>query len=518
MIYRFGACSLNTGTFELRREGSPVAIEPQVFEVLRFLIEQRSRVVSKDDLIEAVWRGRIVSDTAVSSRIKAARQAVGDSGEAQRCIQTIPKIGYRFVAEVEEDHPLAATATAPKLADHSEALASARPSIAVLPFAAPGGAELEMALAEAVPQDLVTALSRLRWLFVIARASSFQLRDALATAANAKAMLGARYCLSGQIMSAGNKLAIGVELCDTDSGGIVWADRFEAPLDGVHEVRESIVRSVVTALDLQIPLHEAQRTRLTHSDHLDAWGAFHRGLRHLYRFDREGNQAAAELFRKAIALDPGFARAYAGLSFAHFEDAFLRLNQTRDESARLARATAEKAMEIDPLDPLCNLVMGRIFWLSEELDRSLPWLDRAIELNPNYAQATYSHAWAESLLGRGDRSEAGAELALKLSPLDPLAYGMLGVRAFSHLVRGEVAPAVEWSERAARAPGAHPLIDLIAAVVRGMNGDDEIGRKWLRAAKARNGMLEASDFLQAFPFREEALRLRIVETLNRLNG
>lgn len=517
MIYRFGSCSLNTSTFELRRDGETVAIEPQVFEVLRVLIEQRDRVVSKDDLIETVWRGRIVSDTAVSSRIKAARQAIGDSGDAQRQIQTLPKLGYRFVGDLAPDPPVAGAAAC-EAPSFSEAPVHARPSIAVLPFAAPGGSALERALAEALPQDLVSALSRLRWLFVIARASSFQLRDSLATAANARTMLGVRYCLAGQISTAGKALAISVELSDTESGGIVWADRFEASLDAIHELRERIVQSIVTALDLQIPLHEAQRAQLTHTGHLDAWGAFHRGLQHLYQFDRAGNQAAAALFRRAIQLDPGFARAHAGLSFVHFEDAFLRLNEMRDESVGAARASAEQAMALDPLDPLCNLVMGRIFWLDEDLDGSLPWLDRAIRLNPNYAQATYSRAWTESLLGLGVQSEAGADLALRLSPLDPLAYGMLGVRAFSHLVRDEMAPAVDWSERAARAPGAHPLIDLIAAVTRGMSGDDDVGRRWLQLARKRNDALDPGDFLRAFPFRESGIRERIAATLNRLSS
>jgi len=519
MIYRFAACSLDTGTFELRRDGQPVAIEPQVFELLRLLIDKRHRVVTKDELIEMVWHGRIVSDAAVSSRIKAARQAVGDSGEAQRLIQTVPKIGYRFVADVELGVlPSAAAVASADTIDQPEALANNRPSIAILPFATTSGSDLELALCEAVPQDVVSALARLRWLFVIARASSFQLRDALATAANARTMLGVRYCLFGQVMQAGKMLSIAVELCDTESDGIIWADRYETRLDGLHELRERIIQSIVIALDLQIPLHEAQRTRLTHSEHLDAWSAYHRGLRYLYRFDREGNEAATRLFRKATQLDPGFARAYAGLSFVHFEDAFLRLNETRDESAYWARANADKAMELDPLDPLCNLVMGRVFWLDEDLDQSLAWLDRAIQLNPNYAQATYSRAWTESLLGFGDRSEAGADLALRLSPLDPLVYGMLGVRAFSHMVRGETALAVEWSEKAARAPGAHPLIDLIAAVGRGMQGDDEIGRAWFLSARKRNRALETHDFLKAFPFRDSALRSKITGVLDRLAG
>ena len=192
----------------------------------------------------------------------------------------------------------------------------------------------------------------------------------------------------------------------------------------------------------------------------------------MYRFSKDGNALATALFERAIAREAGFARAHAGLSFTHFEDAFLNFAADAHEAATLAQRHAEASLEHDPLDPFCNLVMGRVFWLRGDLEASLPWLDRAIRLNPNYAQGKYSRAWAETLLGEGTAGRANVDAALELSPLDPLAYGMLGVRAFSHMVLDQSAEAALWAERAARAPGAHALIEMIAAVAHGLNGDE----------------------------------------------
>ena len=161
--------------------------------------------------------------------------------------------------------------------------------------------------------------------------------------------------------------------------------------------------------------------------------------------------------------------------------------------------------------------MGRAFWLRGDLEASLPWLDRANELNPNYAQAKYSRAWTGTLLGEGARQASAVDAALALSPLDPLLYGMLGVRAFSHMVLDEPQEAARWGERAARSPARASLIELIAAVAHGLNGDDARADAWARSALNRRPDLTGADFFKAFPFRDPITRQRISETLVRLN-
>ncbi|MDB5446884.1 MAG: transcriptional regulator domain protein [Phenylobacterium sp.] len=516
MFYQFDGFSLDTDTCELRAGGERLAIEPQVFAVLQLLIEARHRLVSRDELVDRVWDGRIVSESAIASRIKSARRAVGDDGEAQRIIRTVPKLGFRFVAEVQT--PAAAPASPQEPAPEADLARSPtdRPSIAVLPFTPLGAGQAGVQMAEALPHDLIAELSRLRWLFVIARGSSFRFRGESASIEAVRQALGVRYCLSGTVEIEAKALVVTVELSDTGDGGIVWGERFSGATDAVHEIREEVVQAVISALDLQIPLNEARRARLRSPDNLDAWSAFHLGMHHMYRFSREGAAHALPLFERAISLEPAFARAHAGLSFTHFERAFLGFAESPGAAAAQARRSAEASLDLDPLDPLCNLVMGRAFWLDGSLESSLPWLDRAIRLNPNYAQAKYSRAWAETLLGEGVVGRTNVDAALQLSPLDPLAYGMLGVRAFSHMVLQERAAAATWAERAARAPGAHALIELIAAVAHGLNGEEERARFWAASARRRHPGLGSSDFLKAFPFRDGAMRTTISQTLARL--
>jgi TolB-like protein len=513
MIYRFGVASFDTQKGELRSNGALVAIEPQVFALLRLLIENRERLVSRDEIVERVWNGRIVSEAAISSRIKSVRQAIGDDGAAQRLIRTVPKRGFRFVGEVVALEPATVCAEA-ATEGHDEP--APRPSIAVLPFEVIGAGSGAQALAEALPHDLIAELSRLRWLFVIARGSSFRFRGPNVDINQVRAALRVRYCLSGSVEIDAGTMALTVELCDTTDGGVLWSERFRGPIEAAHEIRERIVQAVIGALELQIPLNEAKRAQLKSPENLDAWSAYHLGLHQMYRFSQDGAALATTLFEQAIALEPGFARAHAGLSFCHFERAFLNFTDQPQAAAGLARAAAEAGLEQDPLDPFCNLVMGRVFWLSGELEASLPWLDRAIALNPNYAQAKYARAWTETLMGQAVQGQANTDTALRLSPLDPMAYGMFGVRAFTHMVLDEPAEAARWGERAACAPGAHSLIELMAAIGHNLNGEPARARFWIDSARRRTPDLSSAQFHRAFPFRDGNARRRISRALDQL--
>jgi tetratricopeptide (TPR) repeat protein len=286
-------------------------------------------------------------------------------------------------------------------------------------------------------------------------------------------------------------------------------------IDAVHEIREEIVRAVISALELQIPLHEAQMAQWKSPNDLDAWAAYHLGLRHMYRFTNEDNQRATALFERAAKLDPTFARAYAGLSFTHFQDAFLHYEEDRDKAVRLTQHFAELSLEHDPLDPFGNFVMGRSHWLEGDVDGGVPWLDRANRLNPNYAQAKYVSGALQALLCRGDKSETDVEQAVSLSPLDPLLYAMLTTRALSYIVRGDAARGAAWAERGARSPGAHGIIEMIAVAAHGLNGDDARAKAWAASVRARAPRLTRADFERVFTFRDEAVRAELSAQLAR---
>jgi TolB-like protein len=507
MIYRFGPFELDLATGELRADGKLRAVEPQVFELLALLVANRDRLVTRDELIEKVWEGRVVSDAAVASRVKSARQAIGDDGAAQRLIRTLHGRGYRFVGDVRQQ---AAATSAVSVPD------AARPSIAVLPFRLVGAEGPCAGLALALPHELIIEMSRLRWLAVIARGSSFRVNAAETGFAEIGRLLGVRYALSGTVAFERGELAVSLELVDTRDSSLVWADRHRGPLDDVHLTRETILQQVLAALEIRIPLHEAGRARRLAAENLDAWSAYHLGLQHMYRFNRVDNAAAAALFQRAVALEPGFARAHAGLSFVHFQTAFLRHTDDLAGEIDQARRWAERGLELDPVDPFVNFTMGRTFWLRGELEGSLAWLERSTTLSPNYAQGLYARAWTEALAERPLESRGHVDLAMRLSPLDPMYYAMLGTRAFTHLALGEDDEAARWAERAAQAPGAHVLIAMIAAATHSIAGDTGRAAAWAANVRERNGVLRRADFFRSFPMQSAAMRSRVSESLERL--
>ena len=511
MSFCFGSFQLDAERFELRKEGVPVGAEPQVVALLLFLVANRHRLVTKDEILDAVWNGRIVSDAAVASRIKSARQAVGDDGKLQHMIRTVHGRGFRFVADVS-DTTCRLAVVAAEQPDNPQKSEHDRPSIAVLPFLVIGDVGQHAIIAEALPHDVIAELCRLRWLFVIARNSSFRFTGGATDPRPVGTVLGVRYLLSGTLENRGDGIAVSVELIDTRSDGVIWAERYVVAAGGVHEVRTEIVSSVVAALEIHIPFHEANRARLSSPDSLDAWSAYHLGLQKMFQFNGRGNAEAAMLFALAVKREPGFARAHAGLSFTHFQDAFLDYADAAI-ATRKALAAAERAVELDPLDPFVNFSMGRVHWLSGDLQAGLGWLDKSTTLSPNYAQGTYARAWTETLLGNSDEGQLHADRAMALSPIDPLRYAMLATRALAHLIRGERSEAMAWADRAAREPGAHALIAAIAAACDAAGGNQAGAEAWIRKARGQHPALTRARFFPSFPFGEAAALSQVSKAL-----
>lgn len=508
MVYRFGAYRLDPARFELSLNGQAIAAEPQVLKLLLHLVRHRNRMVPKDELVEEVWRDRTVSDASISSRVRLARKALGDDGGRQEFIRTVHGLGFRFVAPVTEDEPPAI-----ELLDLASEVAHGRPSIAVLPLRPVGLAPARAVLADAVSHDVIQALSRMRWLAVIARGSSFRFRGVTPEVAEVGTALGVRYLLSGLIEATGTRLSATVELTECVSGSILWADRLTVATDAFEELRSLIVARVVGALEVYIPLNEAQAAKLGSTEHLDAWANYHLGLQHMYRFTAADNASATGYFEQAIALDPNFARAYGGLSFTRFQEAFLRYAHDPRAAAQKARRHAERGLEIDPLDPFVCFNMGRAFWLVDQLDAAAGWLDRATALNPNYAQGYYSRAFTAMLAGDHVVSAEGVSAALRLSPLDPLRYGMLGTRSLSLTQTGRYDEAADWSDKAAAAPGAHFLISMIALAANALAGRYGQAQFWMDDLRARRPDANAQHFFAAFPIHDSVSRQQIMSAL-----
>lgn len=507
MRYRLGEYVLDERKFELRKNDRLLAVEPQVLSLLFLLVENRDRLVSKDELVATIWRGRAVSDSAISSRIKSARQLLGDDGEAQRLIRTVHGRGFRFVGEVSGCEAEISSARSVESGD-------SKPSIAVLPFDC---ADPKLSIiSDGLPHDLIVGLSRLRSLTVIARGSSFRLRGWSGDLTQVGATLGVTYCLTGTVHASGSRVAVAVELVDLNTGSTIWGDFYEGDVDKLHEVREQILSQVVCMLELQISHHEAERARLRKPEDLGAWSAYHLGLQHVFRFNRADNSEGLRYFEQATALDPDFSQAHAGVSFARFQNAFMQYSDDVDAEATKARRAAETAVELDEQDPTANLMMGRSLWLEDELESSVPWLERAIALSPNYAQAIYSRAFTHLLMSECQSGREKAHAALRRSPIDPLRYAMLSCSGFNEAILGNEAEGAVLVDRAAREPRAHVMIAAMAAICHTWAGNKPGARYWARDIRERDPKLTSEVFLTSFPFREAPIRKRVTEALSTL--
>lgn len=505
-IYRFGDFELDPARFELRAHDGRIHVEPQVLSLLLLLAANPDRMVSKDEIVEQVWDGRIVSESAIAARIKAARKAIGDDGSEQRLIRTVHGRGFRFVGEVGIERRASPQAPAPPapVDDGTPVppadLRAGRPSIAVLPFRLLGDPGPHDIIADALPEELIMDLSRLRWLFVIARSSSFRFRRDNVDSIAAGRALGVRYCLTGTIERTGREVMVSVTLADTSDGGVVWGERFRGAVDELQQLRGEIVAQTLSSLAVEIPQNEVRLARGRPVAELDSWASFHLGLDHMFRFNRADNAQAASLFEQALARDPYFARALGGLSFTHFQNAFLLYGGDPAAEAEKARTLAHRAIECDRLDPFAHFNVGRCFWLDGMLADSIDWFDRATALSPSFAQGVYNRGLVGTMAGMAEQADRDLAMALELSPLDPLSYAMISARALTHIQFGELEKAAEYGARAARMPGAHKHIELIAGLTSGLAGNRAEAQVWLARAKARDPQLSAEIFFRSFPF------------------
>lgn len=337
---------------ELTWRGQVVTVGPQVFDLLLLLVSNRERVVSKDELLNAVWSGRIVSESTITSHINAVRKAIGDTGEQQRLVRTVPRKGYRFVGEIIPCDSPVNVPEAPAIPEVATTLVlPEKPSITVLPFQNLSGDPEQDYFADGIVEDIITALSRLRWLFVIARNSSFTYKGRAVDARGVGQELGVRYVLEGSVRKCGNKIRITGQLIDACSGTHLWAERFEGLLDDIFELQDQVAESVVGAIAPQLERAEIERAKRKPTDSLDAYDYYLRGTAKLHIGTREAIEQSLALFYRAIELDPEFASAYGMAAWCHF---WRKLNgwmtdRPREiaEGARLARMGVELGR--DPL-------------------------------------------------------------------------------------------------------------------------------------------------------------------------
>jgi TolB-like protein/Tfp pilus assembly protein PilF len=469
--YAFEDHVLDPERRELTRGAEPVGIGPQVFDLLLYLVRNREHVVSKDELLDGVWDGRIVSESTLTSHINAARKAVGDNGQDQRLIRTVARKGFRFVGEVREEQSSDGSRIASAgAADANEPTAHGlplpdKPSIAVLPFLNLSGDPEQDYFIDGVVEDIISALSRIRWLFVIARNSSFAYKGRAVDVKQVGRELGVRYVLEGSMRKAANRVRITGQLIDATTGAHLWAERFEGTLDDIFELQDQVTASVVGAIAQQLERAEIERAKRKPTESLDAYDYYLRGMANLHKGTRDAINEALPLFLQAIELDPDFASAYAMAAWCHF---WRKLNgwmidrsQEIAEGARLARRAAELGRD----DAVALARSGHaLAHLVGDLDDGIALIDRALVLNPNHAAAWFLGGFLRIWRGEADDAIERFSRAMRLSPLDSEIYRVQAGTAMAHLLAGRFDTASSWAEKAFRElPSFLIAVSIIAA-------------------------------------------------------
>jgi DNA-binding SARP family transcriptional activator len=379
-----------------------------------------------------------------------------------------------------------------------------RASIAVMPFMdLSADAKQRGGPADALAYDVTTRLAKLRSLFVIAQGSTFALRDRAIGPEEAGRMLNVDYVVSGTVRRQQRKMSVSAELVETRTARIVWNDVFDEKLDDALDVLDEIGNRIVASVAHEIEMVERNRAILKPPSSLDAWEAHHRGLWHMYRFSKSDNEHARQFFAQAVDLDPTFARAYAGLSFAHFQNAFLGWKKPGPEIDRAFDA-AGRSLMADDRDPTAHWAMGRAQWLRGNPDQAVLELERAVDLSPNYAGAHYTLAFVHSQSGDPRSAISFTDHARLLSPFDPLLFAFLGARTMALARLGEYDEAAHWGIQAAARPNAHQHIMAIAAFALGLAGRVDEGTAYTAKIRARVPNYRLADFLAAFRCSPEA--------------
>jgi len=319
--YLFENFAFDTDRRELHRGQDAITIAPQVFDLLEYLIRNREHVVSKDDVINAVWSGRIVSDVALTTRLNAVRSAIGDNGEDQRLIKTLPRKGFRFIGPVREEcgkslkiHDVDSRSEKPALALPD------KPSIAVLPFENMSGDPEQQYFADGMVEEIITALSRFKWLFVIARNSSFTFKGRAVDIKEVGRSLGVRYVLQGSVRKASGKIRITSQLIDASTGAHIWADRFERALMDVFALQDEVTIAVVSVIEPKLFQTELARATRRRPENLTAYDLYLRAVQQFYLTTREGSAEALRLAHRALELDSGFGFVAALAGVCHLNN------------------------------------------------------------------------------------------------------------------------------------------------------------------------------------------------------
>jgi TolB-like protein len=465
-MYQFEGYTLDTNRCLRRSADREIELRPKSFEVLRYLVENADRLITKEELIKAIWPHVVVTDDSLTQCVSEARQAISDADQV--IIKTVPRRGYRFatlVSRVAADSSRTVLSATSDVARGEEPPLAHRPSIAVLPFDNLSGDPQQDYFSDGIVEEIITALTRTSWLFVIARNSSFTYKGRAVDVRQIGRELGVHYVLEGSLRKSVNRVRITCQLIDASNGMHIWADRYDGALEDIFDLQDQVTASLVNAIARQLQRAAIEYSRRKPTENLSSYDYFLRGLASFHQWNAEASNDALRHFKKATALDPEFAAAYGMGAWCYvWRIAYGWIVDSEQEYADAVRL-ARRAIELGPDDAVALGCGGWVLaYVGRELDAGAMFVDRARALNPSHAPTWYFSGWISVFSGDPEAAIPSFEQVMRLSPRDPLIFHMQNGTAWAHFFAGRCDEALSWAERALReSPNCKPALRISAA-------------------------------------------------------
>ena len=505
MLYLFEHFALDDERRELRG-GGVVPVGPQVFDLLVYLIKNRDRVVSKDDLIASVWGGRIVSDSTLDSRVNAVRKALGDSGREQKLIRTFARKGIRFVGEVTE-------ATSDPSGETTFLISDDRPKFAVLPFQNLSDDAAQEYFADGLSEDLIGALGSWCRFPVISRHSSFIYKGRAIDAIEAGRELGARYILEGSVRKSNTRVRITARLVDATTGLHLWADRYDREIDDVFAVQDEITARIAAAVEPELHRHEQRRAAVTTKTNPAAYDLVQRGNWHHNIFTAADAEEAQRLYSAAIEADSNYARAYSNMASTKFWAAQMGWVKNPQSTLQAALEFARKAVALDDKDARGHFHVAQAsLWLHQH-DEAIAEARRAIALNPSLVQAHAVLGYALDCVGEFEEALQTVTHSLRLRPYDQTIVRCIPAISIAHYQLGEYDAAQEVAQRVVGMNKNYWMGHQMLAASLGQLGRKQDAAAVLAEIHQREPGVSRGAYSSRFPFRDSIYVKRIEDGL-----
>jgi TolB-like protein/tetratricopeptide (TPR) repeat protein len=419
MIYLFEQFTIDTGQYQLSLEGNPVPVEPLAFDLLVYLIENRERVVGRDELLENLWKGKVVTDAALAARLKDVRKALGDSGSKQEFVKTVHGRGYQFIAPIVESGKVDPMLTVEKIITGHNLDIPAKPSIAVLPLQNVSEDIEAEYFSDGVSDGIVNGLTRFRDLFVMGRSSSFSFRDKPVDTPEIGRQLGVRYVVQGVVRKLGERVRVSVELVDAETGQNLWSDHYDRELKDVFVVEDEVAQAIVATLVTQVEDAVIHQTKSRAPENLEAYEWLLQGNRFVESGGKENLLEARRMYQQALALDPNFSAAYAGLSKSYQDEHWGHLAEDYDEVLKRCLEFGQKAVELDDKDCRAHCAVGNAYLSAGRHDLAGFHLEKALALNPGEYHNLCFKGYLLAFTGRHEESRLCLSDSMRHNPLAP---------------------------------------------------------------------------------------------------